>query len=251
MATGTLTPWPRFVVLDSSGKPLSGAKLNTYTAGTVTPIATYSDVALTVQNANPIIADGSGDLGPIYLSPGTSYKFVLQTAASAGIWTQDNISSVPGSSAGVDVIGTAGEALTATQAVYLSDGSGSKTAGQWYKADSANTYSSTLNLVGIASAAIASGSSGTIRLAGSQTGFSSLTIGSLYFVGTAGALTTSAPTNRRFVGEADTTSSLVIAADPPVSVTSVSFGGTGASTLTAHGVLLGEGTSAIVATAVG
>jgi hypothetical protein len=58
--------------------------------------------------------------------------------------TADNIAATPVSAASVDVVGTAGEAISAGNAVYLSDGSGSKVAGSWYKADTGNAYSSTL-----------------------------------------------------------------------------------------------------------
>ena len=251
MSTGTLAPDVRYTVLDSSGKPISGARLLTYIAGTTTPQATYTDVGLLTPNANPIIADGAGRIGPIFLPPGQSFKFVFQNPDSSGLFSQDNVSAVPGSSAGVDIIGVAGETLAPGQAVYLSDGSGGKTAGSWYRADSANAYSSTLNEVAMVPAAIASGASGTMRLEGYITGLSSLTVGTLYYVGTAGALTSSAPANRRLVGEADTTSSLVVSANPPIQGLTVAQGGTGATTLTAHGVLIGEGTGAIVATAVG
>jgi hypothetical protein len=57
----------------------------------------------------------------------------------------------PGVGSSVDIpSAVAGEALTLNQCVYLSDGSGSKTSGRWYRCDAANTYSSTLPEVGIA-----------------------------------------------------------------------------------------------------
>jgi len=210
MATGTLTPWPRYTVLNAAGKPISGALLYTYTAGTSTPLATYTDVSLLVPNANPIVANSSGQVGPVFLSPGSSYKFVFQNPDGSSLYSQDNIASVPGSAAGIDVTGTAGEALTAGLAVYLSDGSGGKTAGLWYKADSANTYSSTTPEVGMTVAAISAGSAGSIRMSGTITGLAGLVVGSTYYIGTAGALTATAPANARVMGVADTTSSLVL-----------------------------------------
>src|SRR3989442_721862 len=142
MATGTVMPAPKFVGLDANGNPLNGGKLYTYLAGTSTLQATYTDVALSVANANPIILDSAGR-ATVFLTPGTSYKFILKDSTGAAIWTQDNIASVPAATVNLDVTGTAGEALTAGQVVYLSDGSGTKTAGQWFKADPANSYSST------------------------------------------------------------------------------------------------------------
>jgi hypothetical protein len=219
--TGTVMPTPYQTVLDGSGNPVANAKICTYIAGTTTPVATYTDAALSVASANPIRADGSGRF-VVYLTPGASYKFVYQTSSGtagtcdgASIKTVDNVSAVPPAAASLDVTGTVGESITAGQAVYLSDGSGSKTAGQWYKADSANAYSSTLPEVGIAPSAIASGAAGTVRLAGQVTGLSSLTVGATYYAGSAGAVTSTAPTLKRFLGQADSATSLVLTGDPP------------------------------------
>lgn len=217
-ATGTLFPSPWFTALDVNGNPIALAKGCFYSAGTSTPATTYSDVLLTTPNANPIRANSSGVIGPVYLTPGQSYKFILQDATGtagncdgAVVRTQDNIAAVPTSSGVVDITGTAGEAITAGQAVYLSAGDGGKTQGSWYKADSANPYSSTTNYVGIATVTIGSGNQGNIRIAGSVT---SLTVsaGTKYYIGTAGALTSTAPVNARLLGEADTATSLVLLA---------------------------------------
>lgn len=209
MATGTLTPWPRYTVLNSAGKPISGALLNTYIAGTATPIATYSDVGLTTPNANPIVANSSGQIGPVFLTPGSSYKFLFTNPDGSQLYSQDNIAAA-GGAANTDVIGTAGEALTAGQAVYLSDGSGGKAAGSWFKADNANTYSSTTPEVGVVPASISNGATGIIRTGGQATGMSSLTVGTVYYIGTAGAVTSTQPTNARIIGQADSTTTMIL-----------------------------------------
>lgn len=211
MATGTYAPFIPQQYFDNNGDPLSSGTITTFIAGTSTPLATYSDVGLTTPNGNPVPLNAAGrpTSGAIVLTPGASYKFIVKDSTGSTIATYDNISSIPGSSAGVDLTGLAGEALTAGQVVYLSDGSGGKTAGSWYKADSANTYSSTTPEIGMVPASIAIGNSGTIRLGGQITGLTSLTVGLTYYVGTAGALTSTAPANTRAVGVADTTSSLV------------------------------------------
>jgi hypothetical protein len=219
--TGTIAPSPFLPVLDNSGHIINAACVWTYVAGTTTLATTYTTKSGGVANANPILTDSAGRF-TAFLIPGNSYKFVYEnipcSASSHGtvLRTADGIDAVPLSAATVDITGTAGETITAGLAVYLSDGSGSKNAGQWYKADSANTYSSTTNWVGVAPSAIASGTSGTIRLAGSVTGLSALSVGSVYYVGTAGAITSTAPANARKVGQADTTTSLVVTADPPI-----------------------------------
>ncbi|HUZ03697.1 MAG TPA: hypothetical protein VMU89_25410 [Thermomicrobiaceae bacterium] len=225
MSTLTITPTPFQTVFDDAGAIVSGALVYTYLAGTSTPATTYADVNGATPNANPIVADSAGRY-TAFLAPGTSYKFLYETAAGATLRTADNIGGVPANSAGVDVVGTAGEALTAGQAVYLSDGSGSKTAGDWYKADNTNAYSSTTNLVGVVTADIASGATGTVRLQGSVTGFSSLSIGSTYYVGTGGSVVTTQPAvNTRRIGWADTTSSVVVQPEATSPVSSQTIDG--------------------------
>jgi hypothetical protein len=214
-ANGTLAPLAYQTVWDANGNPVSGAKICTYLAGTTTATPTWTEVTLTTPNTNPIIADTSGRF-VAFLQTGASYKFAFQDATGtantcdgAPIKTVDNIAAVPGSAANLDLTGVAGETLSAGQVVYLSDGSGGKTAGLWYKADSATPYSSTLPELGLVPTAIASGATGTVRQAGQISGLTSLTIGATYYVGTAGAITSTAPANSRAVGVADTTASLV------------------------------------------
>jgi hypothetical protein len=71
-ATGTIMPSPVQVVLDANGNPVASACIWTYTAGTSTAINTYTDVGLTVANANPIIANS----GPVHGLPDAG--FLLQ-----------------------------------------------------------------------------------------------------------------------------------------------------------------------------
>lgn len=88
--TGALAPNPKFVGLDNNGNPCSGCKLYTFTTGTTTPQATYTDSGLSVPNANPIIMDSAGR-ATIYLSISVSYKFVFKTAADVTLWTVDPV----------------------------------------------------------------------------------------------------------------------------------------------------------------
>ena len=82
--------FPYQQALDNAGESLAGAKLTTYEAGTTTPLATYSDAALTTPNTNPVVADGAGQFGLIYLLD-QAYKFVLTDADDVTIWTADNV----------------------------------------------------------------------------------------------------------------------------------------------------------------
>lgn len=226
----TIAPTPFQTAFDNNGVIIPGACVWTYTAGTTNPATTYADTIGT-QNTNPIVADGNARF-TAYLVPGQAYKFIYENTPCAVsppthgpvLRTADNISAVSGASAGVDVVGTAGESILAGQAVYLSAGDGGKNTGQWYKADAANGYSSTTNWVGIATVAIASAGTGTIRIAGSVTGLTALSVGAIYYVGTAGAITSTAPANARKLGQADTATSLAVTSDPPLVLTGATIG---------------------------
>src|SRR3990167_3844420 len=212
MAQGTPMPWVRQQFLTNAGAVCSGCLLNTYAAGTTTRQDTFTVIGLTAgnENANPIVMDSAGRPTTGYISlSATTYRFVLTDSTGATTyWDSDNTPAVPAVSGNTDMASqTAGEALSLGDCVYLSDGSGSLTAGRWYQCDADNTYeSSTAGMVGIATAAIASGATGTIRIGGRITGLSGLTAGTRYYASaTAGALTATSPTNERFIGVADTT----------------------------------------------
>ena len=77
---------------DNNGNPLAGGLIYTYSAGTTTPIATYTSSSGGTANANPIVLDSAGRTpAQIWLTEGNSYKFVLQTSLGATIKTDDNI----------------------------------------------------------------------------------------------------------------------------------------------------------------
>ena len=259
----TVCPPPKFVGLDNSGNPLSAGKLYSYLAGTSTPAATYSDVDLTTPNANPTILDAGGRAS-VYLSA-TSYKFVLKSSADATIYTQDNVISSAPYNVDLDVPITAGEALTAGQAIYLSDGTGGRTAGYWYLTDSDTAAYSTIPITGFVTTAVASGADGSVRLLGQATVPGALSVGSTYYLsGTPGALSTSVGTFVKAMGVADSATTLIMTVQQTVSSASnlvvtgtlsvtgavtlttaltVPNGGTGVATRTAYGVIVG-GTTA-------
>ncbi len=227
MATTTLAPAPRERFFNAfTLAPLSGGYLYTFTAGTQSPLTTYQDAAGLTPNSNPIVLDPTGS-AVVYLTLGQSYKFIWTDGSAAfpqvataivGVvqGSQDNILAVPPAAAAFDLTGTAAVTIMANQAAYLSDGSGSLIAGQWYLADASKIYSSSANLIGIATSTISAGMTGSFRVAGQLGGFAGLVAGSLYYVGTAGALQTTAGSFARLVGQADSTTDLVIFADPPI-----------------------------------
>jgi hypothetical protein len=85
---------PRQVPLSSAGALLAGAKLFFSQTGTSTAQNTYSDINLTVANANPVVADASGVFGKIYLDPSLPhYRVVLKTSADVTLYTEDDVPS--------------------------------------------------------------------------------------------------------------------------------------------------------------
>lgn len=84
-----LTP-PRLQFFDNNGDPLAGGLVYTYTAGTTTPKATYTDQGALTPNANPVVLDSAGRAS-IWVSG--SYKIVVKTSAGVTISTDDNVTS--------------------------------------------------------------------------------------------------------------------------------------------------------------
>lgn len=213
MAVFTLAPAVKRQFLDGSGNPLASGKLYTYLAGTTTATTVYQTSSGTAH-ANPIVLDSAGRISgssEIYLEPGLSYKFTLNTSADVLVWTQDNISAVPISTVNVDISGTFGVSGAAGDLMYLSDGSGALTAGSWYKADADLTYGSTTPELAFAVNAVASGSVGTLRKGGVIELAGPLTPGASYYVSaTAAAVTATAPVNARYIGQAQSTTTFVI-----------------------------------------
>jgi hypothetical protein len=91
VSAGFLSPEPRQREISDLGVVVPGALLNTYVSGTTVRLATTSDAAGLVPNTNPIVASAGGLFGPIYLTPGLAYKYVLTDALGGPIWDQDPI----------------------------------------------------------------------------------------------------------------------------------------------------------------
>lgn len=81
----------RFIALSAAGAPLPGAKVYTYAAGTLTPLATFTDAGGLSSNANPVVCDSAG-LAYIGLSTST-YKLRTYTTDDVFVREDDNISN--------------------------------------------------------------------------------------------------------------------------------------------------------------
>ena len=88
----SLTPTPKQQIYGSDGNPLVGGKIYTYSAGTTTPLATYTDAGAGTANTNPIILNSLGQAN-IWLAPSSSYKFSVYTSADVLLYTVDNITA--------------------------------------------------------------------------------------------------------------------------------------------------------------
>lgn len=79
---------PKFEGKSDKGLPLVYGRLETYAAGTSTPLATYTDATGGTQNTNPVILDAAGRAN-VWLQSNVQYKLVLKSVLGVVIWTVD------------------------------------------------------------------------------------------------------------------------------------------------------------------
>ena len=111
---------------DSNGDPLSGGKLYTYSAGTTTPKATYTDEGGATSNANPVVLDSAGR-AVVFLTG--SYKFRLEDSLGNLIRETDNVTAFSVQSSTVDniIANFTEDVIVAADSVIFSDASDSNT----------------------------------------------------------------------------------------------------------------------------
>ena len=86
-----------FQFFTNNGEPLVGGKLDTYQAGSTTPLTTFTDSSGLIANTNPIILGTDGrPPDTIWLSEGFFYKFVLSDANDVQIQVYDNLYGIIG-----------------------------------------------------------------------------------------------------------------------------------------------------------
>ena len=97
---GNLMSNPRPQYLDGNGDPYALGTIEYFDADAhATPLDTYSDAALTVANANPVVLDAagrpaSGGSGIGVFLKQQSYYVVLKNEAGTEQWTADDVSNV-------------------------------------------------------------------------------------------------------------------------------------------------------------
>lgn len=105
-----LLPQPKFRELNNLGTgPLIGGTVETFEAGTSTPIATFTDSTGTGANPWPVVLDSQGR-ADIWIAENTPVKVVVKDSTGATIYTADNVTGV-GSGSGSPTPTTAQEWL--------------------------------------------------------------------------------------------------------------------------------------------
>ena len=80
---------------DNNGAILSGGKLYTYSAGSTSPLTTYTSSSGATLNPNPIILDSAGRVpAEVWVNSSSIAKFVLKDSTDVLIGTWDNIPSL-------------------------------------------------------------------------------------------------------------------------------------------------------------
>lgn len=98
--TVAIAPYPIAHFHANDGTLLSGGKLFTYSGGTTSKLATYTDSTGGTPNTNPIILNSRGETPhEVWLTASTNYDFVLAPANDTdpptnAFWTAPNIQGV-------------------------------------------------------------------------------------------------------------------------------------------------------------
>jgi hypothetical protein len=85
--------------LDADGNPVAGAKAYFYETGTTTPVTVYTDTALSVAAASPLVADANGYFDQVFYNGSVSLKVVVDDADDVELFTLDPVATVATASA--------------------------------------------------------------------------------------------------------------------------------------------------------
>jgi len=218
---------------DDDGVPLVGGLLYSYDAGTTTLRTTYTTSTGAIANTNPIVLNAGGRTpNEVWQTSGVLLKFALYNSLSELIGTYDNIPSINdpfginsqlSSVAGTNSItATASPTLTAyaTGSIYS------------FIAANTNTGAATLSIDGLTAASITKNGSVAISAGDVQAGKMML----VEYDGTTFQLV------NNIIYGGSITSGTIVSLTTPMSAAN---GGTGAATLTANNVILGNGAAAV------
>jgi len=90
MTVASLSPLLVQKFFDNNGAILSNGTLSTFSAGTSTPVATYTDSTGVTPNTNPIVLNARGEAN-VWVLPNVAYKFLLKDSLGNTIYTVDNV----------------------------------------------------------------------------------------------------------------------------------------------------------------
>lgn len=213
--TKTLLPAAYQTLEDINGYAIASGTVTFKVTGTAVLAVVYADADGLVISPNPVVVDAAGRYS-VWLTPGDVVDIEYRDALGTLIKTVPGVMAMPGSSGNVDVTGLIGDAMVPGQFMFLADGTYG-TAGQWWATNNIAAAMVTCT-VGVALTTTPSGSIGTLRIAGRVTGLSGLVVGQRYYLTNVGyglALTVPPGTYGRLVGQADTTTSLILWPNPP------------------------------------
>ena len=126
MALGQNFGWQ---VENVNGTPVSGAKIIFKRSGTSTDATTYTDRALTVPAANPVVADSAGWFNT-YIDPGVAYDVTIKSADESITYQTVTIggAGAGGGATGDEILLSA---YAATQAGFVEAANAAITDGKW------------------------------------------------------------------------------------------------------------------------
>lgn len=90
ITTAALFPAPWFQGLNIDSTLLAGGQLYTYAAGTVTPLATYTDSTGNTANANPVVLDAAGQ-ADVWFDSTKLYDLTLKNSVGTTLKTASNV----------------------------------------------------------------------------------------------------------------------------------------------------------------
>lgn len=230
MTTQQLSHLPngRQQFFDANGDPLVGGKVFMYEVGTEIFQNTWQDPNQTTLNTNPIVLDSLGSAA-IYGSG--SYRQILQDALGNVLWDEvvdsglnSDYQNIAGSGQGGDGTSSVGDYITgliATEAIAAQAPVNIWESGGVASIRNANgAAAAQLPCHGFANAACSIGASVPVYVDGFVSGFSGLTPGQDYYLGTGpGAISKTGPTSSgsvyQRIGTALTSVCLEIDRDPP------------------------------------
>jgi len=107
-------------VENSSGVPVSGAKIYSYRRGTTSPLSLYTDSACTVPASNPVIADAAGWFNA-YRLPSVDDTIVIRSADDAITYSTKDFYAADTSGGGITNVYTVADTLAELAALVGDD----------------------------------------------------------------------------------------------------------------------------------